>query len=1012
MVAIHGCFATVSATSVVQHGGLKSMASVALFSRAKSGYTGSNMDRFLYAFAVYIVPALIALGTLATLVWGTPQFDSRGGLTLPLHVLKDPSGTLDPTTALARMPTAVLSNRFNTQLAETPFWFEFPVPSMSQDQTTYAELPSRHAQTLSCWIVSTMQPLGSADRLTTTNEFSPVKAGFALHLGHLAQQVRVLCRGTFSGPAQISALAWSGPMLRKSALDFQENSGLIAGGLLTLAVFVFVTAMINREWTYVIFAVWLVGNLRLCANAMGWDMEWIGRVIPADYLQIIRQLTFAVYYLLTAALFSSLFRRELKVIGYKWLLRIVHYVGLVLLGAAIVLPYARFIPTLWIVAGFGIFVLIFLLARLVWMTRSRTVMWYVGSLAIVLFATFSEVMGAAFGIKLLVGGVNTVMAALSSSMMAAFAIAEQMRAEREHRRQAQTELRNTYDVTPIGLFTLDSAGHFVRANPALRTMLSLQKTEYRVRHWNDYFESGAWGALQALASKGSEGELEMGGAASRGNGERRFLLKATRSNGWIEGSLQDVTERSKAIERLRFLAEHDPLTGSLNRRGVEKAIAAQSEEGTSWALAYVDLDRFKLVNDLFGHRAGDEVLKQVATRTRALFAAGFPFGRIGGDEFVCVMGGMSIDEAIDCCQHLISALSDAPYQVGNRAFQVKASVGLVECSHGVRVQDALSHADRACREAKKSSNARMVTYRKGAAAFEERAEELKLVETLGRNRLPPGLFLVMQPIMSLSAPTESLNFEVLLRMRAPDGATLPAGKVIVAAEESGNIAAIDKWVIATLLEWIEKHQASLTNTRFICVNLSGGSLNDEQFMEDVFALFARFRHIVPYLCLEITESVALHDLGNTQRFIARVHEMGGKIALDDFGAGYTSFKYLKDLSADALKIDGEFIRTMCAHPADIAIVEAIVALARNLGMRSVAEWVEDVDTLRALKEIGVDYVQGYLIARPQESSAILAASSAASFVKDLDVVQFIDSIVVPDKSLAFTFDVIAKAGLH
>lgn len=988
------------------------MASVALFSRAKSRYAGSIIDRFLYAFAVYIVPILIALGTLATLFWESPQFDSKGGVVLPLRVLKDPSGSLDPATALIRMPEAVKTNRFNTQLAESPFWFEFTVTGRGVDQKTYAELPSRHAQTLACWIASTLQPVGTADRLATTNEFSAVKAGFAADLGYLAQPVDVLCRGTFSGPAQITALAWDGRTLRKSALDFQESSGLIAGGLLTLAVFVFVTALINREWTYVIFAVWLVGNLRLCANAMGWDMQWLGRVIPPEYLGILRQMTFAAYYLLTAALFTSLFRRELKVIGYKWLLRIVQYVGLVLLAAAIVLPYAKFIPTLWVITGFGVFVLVFLLARLVWMTRSRTVLWYVASLAIVLFATFSEVMGAAFGIKLLVGGVNTVMAALSSSMMAAFAIAEQMRAEREHRRQAQAELRNTYDVTPIGLFTLDSDGHFVRANPALRTMLDLHKAEYKVRHWNDYFESGAWGALQALASKGSEGELEMGGAPARGNGERRFLLKATRSNGWVEGSLQDVTERSKAIERLRFLAEHDPLTGSLNRRGVEKAIAAQSEEGTPWALAYVDLDRFKLVNDLFGHRSGDEVLKQVATRTRALFSKGFPFGRIGGDEFVCVMSGTTIDEAIDCCHHLISALSDAPYQVGNRAFQVKASVGLVECSSGVRVQDALSHADRACREAKKSSNSRMVTYRKGASAFEERAEELKLVESLGRNRLPPGLFLVMQPIMSLAAPTESLNFEVLLRMRAADGATLPAGKVIVAAEESGNIAAIDKWVMTTLLEWIEKHQASLKNTKFICVNLSGGSLNDEQFMEDIFALFARFRHIVPFLCLEITESVALHDLENTQRFIARVHEMGGKIALDDFGAGYTSFKYLKDLSADALKIDGEFIRTMCAHPADIAIVEAIVALARNLGMRSVAEWVEDVDTLRALKDIGVDYVQGFLVARPQESAAILTATSAASFVRDPEVAFFIDSIADQNRSLAFTYEIAAKAGLH
>ena len=165
------------------------------------------------------------------------------------------------------------------------------------------------------------------------------------------------------------------------------------------------------------------------------------------------------------------------------------------------------------------------------------------------------------------------------------------------------------------------------------------------------------------------------------------------------------------------------------------------------------------------------------------------------------------------------------------------------------------------------------------------------------------------------------------------------------------------------------------------------------------------------LQLEVTESLAAQD-ESVQATLQELKALGLTLALDDFGAGYTSFKYLKDLSADALKIDGEFIRTMCAHPADIAIVEAIVALARNLGMRSVAEWVEDVDTLRALKEIGVDYVQGYLIAKPQESSAILAATSAASFVKDLEVVQFIDSIVVPDTTLAFTYDVPAKAGLH
>nr|WP_313957425.1 EAL domain-containing protein [Paraburkholderia sp. BCC1885] len=979
---------------------------------------GSFIDWLLYAFAVYVVPSLIVMATIATLLWAPKQFQSAGAVTLALHVIPDKSASLTPAEALAALKAlqpAPVTKRYSTQLAESPFWFLFEVPKANPGHQGVIEFPSRHAQTLACWNAATLAPLGDADRYHTSGKLTPVKAGFALPLdtaGPAAGLASILCRATFSGPAYLNVLAWDTEALSNSALEFQENSALIAGGLVTLAIFVFVTALINRELTYVIFAAWLVGNLRLCANAMGWDMEWIGRIIPPGHMPALRQYTFAVYYLLTGALFNQLFRRELKVVGYRWMLRAVLYDGLLLLIAAAVLPYAKFIPVMWTFSCIGMGVLVFLLVRLVRMTRSRTVLWYVASMAVVLFAIFSEVLGAAFGVKLLFGGVNPVIAALSSSMMAAFAIAEQMRAERERRRRMQTELRNTYDVTPIGLFTLDEQGRFVRANPALRSMLDLSKTEYKVRLWKDYFEPGAWGSLQALAQKGSEGELELGGSVECGTGERRYSLKATHSNGCIEGSLQDVTERARAIERLHFLADHDSLTGSLNRRGVERAIAAQSEEHTPWALAYIDLDRFKLVNDLFGHRAGDEVLKQVAARARTLFRPEYAVGRIGGDEFVCVMSDTTIDEAIARCRELVTLLSAAPYQVGNCAFQVKASIGLVECSHGVRVQDALSNADGACREAKGAAHGHLVTYHKGAAAFEERAKELMLVETLGQNRLPGGLFLVMQPIMSLAAPTSSLDFEVLLRWRAPDGSILPAGKVIVAAEESGNIAGIDRWVLGTVLEWIETNRHALSKTRFVCVNLSGGSLNDEQFMEDIFALFARHRSIIRYLCLEITESVALHDLENTQRFIARVHDMGGKIALDDFGAGYTSFKYLKDLSADALKIDGEFIRTMCEHPADTAIVEAIVALARNLGMRSIAEWVEDANTLRALKEIGVDYVQGFVVARPQECSAILMAGSAASFISDPATQCFVDSLVQPVADLEDVCEMRVRADLH
>ena len=191
------------------------------------------------------------------------------------------------------------------------------------------------------------------------------------------------------------------------------------------------------------------------------------------------------------------------------------------------------------------------------------------------------------------------------------------------------------------------------------------------------------------------------------------------------------------------------------------------------------------------------------------------------------------------------------------------------------------------------------------------------------------------------------------------------------------------------LEWLDAHYERLGRTRFVCMNLSGASLNDERFIQDAFAMLAQHERAVGKLCIEITESVALHDLENTRRFINKVREFGAKVALDDFGAGYTSFNYLKELPADTLKIDGSFVVGVTRHPANLAIVEAIVELARNLGMKTVAEWAEDCATVEALAAVGVDYVQGFSISRPQYPDRILAAESSASFIEDEDVALFV-----------------------
>ena len=229
---------------------------------------------------------------------------------------------------------------------------------------------------------------------------------------------------------------------------------------------------------------------------------------------------------------------------------------------------------------------------------------------------------------------------------------------------------------------------------------------------------------------------------------------------------------------------------------------------------------------------------------------------------------------------------------------------------------------------------------------------------------------------------ESLNFEILLRMRNDDNSVTTAGKIIAAGENNGRSAVIDRWVMSNVLAWLDEHYHNLDRTQFACMNLSGASLNDERFIQDAFSMLAQHGRAVGKLCIEITESVALHDLDNTRRFIDKVRDFGAKVALDDFGAGYTSFSYLKELRADTLKIDGNFILGVNMHPANLAIVEAIVELARNLGMKSVAEWTEDLATVEALAEVGVDYVQGFVIARPQLPERILNARSSASFIED------------------------------
>ncbi|MEW6369844.1 MAG: EAL domain-containing protein [Pseudomonadota bacterium] len=953
--------------------------------------TSAFFDRVLTAamrlLSVYLVPIGVALVSVLALVSWNSHYVASGDITLPLRVLAERDAPLTPDTALSALARVPGVERYDTHLSEAPLWFAVRTHGQG-DGPQVIEFPSRHAVDIACWDGASLQPLGSASHESASGAMSAAKAGFLLRPQFMPAEV--VCRGHFTGPARVSALQWPAGEMTLSIQQFHRKSGLLDGGMIVLSLFILITALINRQLLYLQFAVWLILNLRVGAISAGYDIQWLGQELPQDWLAPSRAVTTALYGIATMTLYMKLFGAELARTRLAAPLRVAQALCLCLLPMAIFMPFGIYLPAMWLLVTPGLALMTLGLFGVMRHTQARVAMWFAASFAVTFLSTLAEVISAALGLREMLGVVNSVTAALASSLLAALAVAEQMRLETQKRIAVQAELEHAYEAMPVGLFTLDLHGVFLSANPALCRMLDCEAPVSTRTLWQQFFDEATWFQLREQVHVSTNVEMEI---ASR-EGERRFLVRATLAHGRIEGVLEDITEKTKATEQLTFMANNDPLTRVFNRRGIEKSFenaAVALAAGKPLSVAYIDLDRFKLINDLFGHGAGDEVLKQVCERMAMMLAGGQQIGRVGGDEFVIVMPDTAIPLASLICRGIVERIGSTPYRVGDKAFHVRGSVGLIEVSNGMPMKDAISTADRACREAKEASDG-LVVYERNARAFHEREAELNLVAKLQGANATEGLFIEMQPIMSLKSPHESLNFEVLLRMRGADGKVMPAGPLIGAAEKCGRAGVIDRWVLATTLGWIAENAGRLPNTRFVCMNLSGASLNDERFVQDTLEILARHVHVASRLCMEITESVALHDLDNTRRFIDQVRNFGVKVALDDFGAGYTSFSYLKELPADVLKIDGNFIVNINAHPANVAIVEAIVNLAVNLGMKTIAEWAEDAATVQTLAEIGVDYVQGWAVARSQAPDKILAASSAAGFIQDQELLDMLPTL--------------------
>jgi diguanylate cyclase (GGDEF)-like protein/PAS domain S-box-containing protein len=433
--------------------------------------------------------------------------------------------------------------------------------------------------------------------------------------------------------------------------------------------------------------------------------------------------------------------------------------------------------------------------------------------------------------------------------------------------------------------------------------------------------------------------------------------------------LQDVSQSRRLTKQLSYQASHDALTGLYNRRMFEEQLQAVllnvQEEERHHALCYIDLDQFKIVNDTCGHMAGDELLRQIAILLQDCIREVDTLARLGGDEFGVLLENCNLSQASQVADKIRQEVKEYRFGWEDRSFEIGASIGVVSISSdNVDMASILSAADLACYAAKDMGRNRVHIYEPTDAVLAERHGQMhwasRIVDAIEKNHF----VLYQQPEISINPEIKSKHIEILIRMKSPDGMLIAPDSFIPAAERYHLMPKIDRWVISHVFEAMAKNAVNEGESRVVAINLSGLTLVDEDLLEYILATQHRYGIDLKEVCFEITETAAISNLAKATQFMNELKKEGCQFALDDFGSGLSSFAYLKNMPVDYIKIDGAFVVDMVSDPIDRAMVEAITRLGHVMKIKTIAEWVENQQTLDMLQEIGVDFVQGYHIGKP------------------------------------------------
>jgi diguanylate cyclase (GGDEF)-like protein/PAS domain S-box-containing protein len=558
-------------------------------------------------------------------------------------------------------------------------------------------------------------------------------------------------------------------------------------------------------------------------------------------------------------------------------------------------------------------------------------------------------------------------------------------APREPARRAHATAWEALDALGEGVITTDLQGRIVYVNRAAEALIGRAAAEANGRtllEVIDLVEEGDRKVLgdpvrQCLTTGGRVHVGRRGMVISGdGEGERSIELSVSPlrdATGELAGTViavRDVTDLRGLTRQMSYQASHDALTGLVNRREFERRLQESLEEahvgGSRHVLCYLDLDRFKAVNDECGHSAGDGMLREVAGLIKDAVRDSDTVGRLGGDEFGILLAGCPLEKARQIADDVVRSVGEFRFVWKDKIFAIGVSVGLVEISReSGTLEDTLGAADSACYVAKKQGGHVHVYSARDEAAARGRGE-IQWLQRL-QSALRDGRFeLHAQPIVAVDVDaTRGPGLEVLLRLRDDDGAFVTPSEFMAAAERYRLMPHVDRWVVQTALAAFARGVLKLPPGRSLCINLSGQTLGDGSFLEFVVECLDRTGVSPDRVCFEVTENSVITNIEHARRFIGVLHGMGCQFALDDFGRGLSSFANLKNLQLDYLKIDGYFIRNLASDTVNQAMVTAMIKMARSLNFQVIAEHVEDVAAADSARRMGVDFLQGYQTGRPQ-----------------------------------------------